>query len=169
MLTVCMRYSIMRYHSKHLEVEGVLLSLCQAMTYRLKGTTLTGANGIDIEIGPHALHNAIRLAYLLYGLQTSSGSATCSGGHPLCCLRSLASQGRGLASCSLALLHHTVALLCSKLASNGLLALAHLCYRFRGGASCPGFTLAVLCSCNIDTEFPSSAAAMDGLTSICGA
>ena len=32
----------------------------QARTYRLKGTTLTSANGVDIETGPHALQIVIK-------------------------------------------------------------------------------------------------------------
>jgi len=32
----------------------------QAMMYRLKGTTLTSANNVDVEIGPHALHIVVK-------------------------------------------------------------------------------------------------------------
>ena len=133
-------YAYCRFHVQH--------SKCSLSTAEVSGKRLHCAKNAaqcwstnKAMMPSFAARHQAELAYLLGRQQSicssildSSGSILCSGGcsgssplsssgHPLCCLRSLASQARGLASCSLALLHHTAVLLHPKLAGNCLLAL----------------------------------------------
>lgn len=114
------------------EVSGAVCKECSA--------TLC-ASAHKAMLPSFAFRHQAGLAYLLGRQQSmcsrildSSGSILCSGGcsgssplsssgHPLCCLRSFASQGGRLASCSFALLHHAAVPFHPKLAGNSLLAL----------------------------------------------